>query len=98
MTFLRCTTSLISSFALALVYLSLPVFSAIGTSTPVPPLQWINITGLLSGPAAPPLKAASIGYSDATRTLLIYGGESAGGFQQSNTYLYVYQAIFLTPA
>jgi hypothetical protein len=62
---------------------------SISTSTPVPPLQWINITGLLQGPSAPPLKDASIGYDNTTRTLIIFGGESQGGLPQQQTYLSV---------
>lgn len=62
---------------------------AISTSMSLPPLQWLNLAGLTTGPAPPPLKDASIGYDDASRTLLIFGGESAGGLAQSSTYLYV---------
>lgn len=62
---------------------------SISTSTPVPPLQWINLTDLLHGPSAPPLKDASIGYDNTTRTLIIFGGESQGGLPQQQTYLYV---------
>lgn len=81
---------------LYLIFLSsscflLPLQSAhaqsISTSTPVPPLQWINLSGLLQGSAAPPLKDASIGYDNTTRTLLIFGGESQGGIPQQQTYL-----------
>lgn len=62
---------------------------SISTSTPVPPLQWINLTDLLQGPSAPPLKDASIGYDNTTRTLIIFGGESQGGLPQQQTYLSV---------
>ena len=68
---------------------SLPARSAISTSTPTPPLQWLNITQLLSGPSAPPLKGASLGYDETTRTLIVFGGESESGFPTSTTYLYV---------
>lgn len=68
---------------------SLPVWSAISTSTPTPPLQWLNITASLSGPSAPPLKGASIGYDETTRTLVVFGGESESGFPTSATYLCV---------
>lgn len=68
---------------------SLPARSAISTSTPTPPLQWLNITQLLSGPSAPPLKGASIGYDETTRTLIVFGGESESGFPTSGTYLCV---------
>ena len=58
------------------------------SNTPVPPLQWINLSGLLSGSsAAPALKDASIGYDSANRNLVIFGGESATGFPQSDTYM-----------
>lgn len=60
---------------------------SISTSTPVPPLQWINLTSLLQGSSAPPLKDASIGYDNSTRTLIIFGGESQGGLPQQQTYL-----------
>lgn len=60
----------------------------ISTSGPVPPLQWINITGLTTGSAPPALRDASIGYFEGTRTLLIFGGESAQGIPQSQTFLY----------
>ncbi|KAG6850041.1 hypothetical protein H0H93_002050 [Arthromyces matolae] len=37
----------------------------ISTDTPVPPLQWINLSGLLQGSSSPPpLKNAAIGYDD----------------------------------
>ncbi|TFK87067.1 hypothetical protein K466DRAFT_599803 [Polyporus arcularius HHB13444] len=53
---------------------------------PVPPLQWIEITNLLGGSAAPPLKDATIGYDDVNRVLLIFGGESQQGFPTKATY------------
>ncbi|KAI0068702.1 hypothetical protein BV25DRAFT_1817611 [Artomyces pyxidatus] len=76
--------------ALDLFVLSIPCSGqaqSISTSTPVPPLQWLNLTSLLSGSPAPPLKDPSIGYDETSRTLLIFGGESQGGFPQSQTYL-----------
>ena len=71
----------------AVIRFSLPGWSAISTNTPTPPLQWLNITRLLNGPGAPPLKGASIGYDETTRTLLVFGGESESGFPTSTTYL-----------
>ncbi|KAF9821215.1 hypothetical protein IEO21_00823 [Rhodonia placenta] len=59
----------------------------ISTNTPVPPLQWINLTNHLSGESPPPLKDASIGYDDTTRTIIIFGGVSAQGIRQQSTYL-----------
>ncbi|KAH9965875.1 hypothetical protein BC827DRAFT_1315587 [Russula dissimulans] len=60
---------------------------SISTSTAVPPLQWINLTGHLQGPSAPPLKDASIGYDNTSNTLILFGGESQGGLPQQKTYL-----------
>ncbi|OJT10155.1 hypothetical protein TRAPUB_13260 [Trametes pubescens] len=54
---------------------------------PVPPLQWINLSKLLSGPAAPPLKDATIGYDDTNGVLMIFGGESQQGFPTAQTYM-----------
>ncbi|KAI6164850.1 hypothetical protein EDD17DRAFT_1558345 [Pisolithus thermaeus] len=48
---------------------------SISTNTPVPPLQWLNITGLLQGSPPPPLKYASIGYDPSSSTLIIFGGD-----------------------
>lgn len=36
----------------------------ISTSMTVPPLQWLNLSGLLRGPGPPPLKDAAIGYDE----------------------------------
>lgn len=78
-------------------FLFLPLQSghaqSISTSTPVPPLQWINLSSLLQGPSAPPLKDASIGYDNSTRTLIIFGGESQGGLPQQQTYLCVFSSF-----
>ncbi|KAI0322435.1 hypothetical protein OF83DRAFT_1254961 [Amylostereum chailletii] len=83
------TSSLLISALLLSVSSIFPPVSAASasTSTPTPPLQWINLSDLLRGASPPPLKDASIGYDDSTRTLLIFGGESAGGLPQSQTYL-----------
>jgi hypothetical protein len=43
----------------------------ISTSIPVPPLQWLNLSGLLHGPSPPPLKDAAIGY-DETRYVILF--------------------------
>ncbi|KAL1747216.1 hypothetical protein HDZ31DRAFT_26024, partial [Schizophyllum fasciatum] len=61
----------------------------ISTSTPVPPLQWINLSSRLQGSdnAPPPLKDAAIGYDETTRNIIVFGGESENGFPQSTTYL-----------
>ncbi|KAG6332713.1 hypothetical protein ID866_6374 [Astraeus odoratus] len=60
---------------------------SISTNTPVPPLQWLNITGLLQGSPAPALKYASLGYDDNTRNLIIFGGQSSSGIATSQTFL-----------
>ncbi|TRM67549.1 hypothetical protein BD626DRAFT_479127 [Schizophyllum amplum] len=61
----------------------------ISTSTPVPPLQWINLSDRLQGSdnAPPPLMDAAIGYDETTRTIIVFGGESENGFPQDTTYL-----------
>ncbi|KAI0701810.1 hypothetical protein BC835DRAFT_1404461 [Cytidiella melzeri] len=83
----RVLYSLLGASAGLTVLNSLVSAQTISTSIQVPPLQWINLTGLLSGPAPPPLKDASIGYDDNSRMLLIFGGESQEGVPQSQTYL-----------
>ncbi|PCH41163.1 hypothetical protein WOLCODRAFT_137227 [Wolfiporia cocos MD-104 SS10] len=81
-------SALISWTLLSLISCSAIRAQPISTSQPVPPLQWINLTQHLSGDApAPPLRDASIGYDDATRTLIIFGGQSPDGIPQSSTYL-----------
>ncbi|THV08579.1 hypothetical protein K435DRAFT_847430 [Dendrothele bispora CBS 962.96] len=66
----------------------------IATDTPVPPLQWINLTGILQGTnKPPPLKDAAIGYDETSRTIIIFGGESQGGIPQSQTYLLSLDAL-----
>ncbi|KAH6914922.1 hypothetical protein BKA70DRAFT_1257438 [Coprinopsis sp. MPI-PUGE-AT-0042] len=69
------------------LFSTLAIVQAISLDTPVPPLQWINLTPLLNGPAPPPLRDAALGYDETTRSLVIFGGESEGGFVQSRTYL-----------
>ncbi len=58
-------------------------------NTPVPPLQWIELTSLLSGSPPPPMKYASIGYDSTSGTIVVFGGER-NGFPSQNTYLCVY--------
>ncbi|EAU84773.2 hypothetical protein CC1G_00292 [Coprinopsis cinerea okayama7 len=59
---------------------------SISTNTPLPPLQWIRLDGF-QGPAPPPLRDAALGYDEDTRNLIVFGGESQGGFVQSSTFL-----------
>ncbi|KAF5363772.1 hypothetical protein D9756_000638 [Leucocoprinus leucothites] len=71
-----------------LALLSLAHAQTISTSTPLPPLQWINLSTILQGTAhPPPLKDAAIGYDETSRNIIIFGGESEGGFVQDQTYL-----------
>ncbi|KAF8165358.1 hypothetical protein B0H34DRAFT_688877 [Crassisporium funariophilum] len=60
----------------------------ISTNTPVPPLQWINLSNLLVGTSRPPpLRDAAIGYDETSRSLIVFGGLSESGFPQSQTYI-----------
>ena len=82
-----------SSLLVLIVFCSSSFLSVRSQTTPstttfVPPLQWINLTGLLGGSNPPPgLKGASLGYDNNNRNLLIFGGESQQGFPISQTYL-----------
>ncbi|KAF8076371.1 hypothetical protein FPV67DRAFT_1664652 [Lyophyllum atratum] len=61
---------------------------SISTDASIPPLQWINLSGLLQGSSRPPpLKNAAIGYDETSRSVVIFGGESASGLAQSQTFL-----------
>ncbi|KAH0839762.1 hypothetical protein J3R83DRAFT_704 [Lanmaoa asiatica] len=64
---------------------------------PVPPLQWLNITHLIQGTSAPPLKYPSIGYYDDLRTLLLFGGQSSSGIPTSQTILIDFNTNTWTP-
>ena len=74
----------------ALVVVLPALVVAISTNMPVPPLQWLNITDLVQGTSAPPLRYPSIGYDDSSRTLLLFGGESSSGIPTSQTFLSVH--------
>ena len=76
---------LFSSLFLLLVSLTATSIAA-SPNTQVPPLQWLEVTDLLSGSPPPGLKDASIGYDDSSRTLVLFGGES-NGVPQGQTYL-----------
>lgn len=66
----------------------------ISTTATIPPLQWINITGLLQGSTQPPpLKDAAIGYDETSRSLIVFGGVSESGFPQSQTFLLNLQTL-----
>lgn len=59
----------------------------ISTNTPVPPLQWLNLSSSVQGSQPPGLKDASIGYDPAQNRIIVFGGESQQGVPQSQTYL-----------
>jgi len=59
------------------------------TDISVPPLQWLNITGILQGALPTPVKYASIGYDSQSNNLIIFGGESSSGLATDQTFLYV---------
>lgn len=81
-----------SSFHLLSLIFSFSLYPQISgapaTNTPVPPLQWIEITDAISGSGPPGLSYASIGYDPDSSTLIIFGGES-NNFPQQQTYLSV---------
>lgn len=94
----RMARFFLHSIQLASIFLAKCLFpvahaQSIATNT-VPPLQWLNITGLIQGPPAPALRYPSIGYDDTTRTLIIFGGESSSGIATSQTFLFVISLPF----
>ena len=82
--------------SLSLLLLPPALAQTISTNMPVPPLQWLNITDLIQGTSAPPLKYPSIGYDDDSRTLLLFGGESSSGIPTSQTFLSALLLILTT--
>ncbi|KAK1224372.1 hypothetical protein PQX77_012668 [Marasmius sp. AFHP31] len=67
---------------------SLSYSQSISTSSPVPPLQWLNISPSLTGTSKPPpLKDAFVSYNQNSRTVIIFGGISQSGLPTSETYL-----------
>ncbi|KAH7914369.1 hypothetical protein BJ138DRAFT_1123641 [Hygrophoropsis aurantiaca] len=77
----------VAALSFLITYLSQTYAQQISVNTPIPPLQWLNITHLLQGATAPPLMDAAIGYDDTTRQLIIFGGESASGIPTQQTFL-----------
>ncbi|EIW76099.1 hypothetical protein CONPUDRAFT_130456 [Coniophora puteana RWD-64-598 SS2] len=77
------------AFALTSTQRSIPFAAAqpISTNTPVPPLQWLNLTSLLQGAPPPALKYSSIGYDSTTDNVIIFGGQSSSGVATSETFL-----------
>ncbi|KAG0709621.1 hypothetical protein DFH29DRAFT_841147 [Suillus ampliporus] len=58
------------------------------STIPVPPLQWLNITGIIQGATLPAgVKYSSIGYDPDANNLIIFGGESSSGIATDQTYL-----------
>ena len=85
----RSRSMLVSLFPIAIVlYSSFAVVQSqqISTNTPVPPLQWIQLTNLIGGNPPASLKDASIGYDEVSRKLVIFGGEPSPGNAVSATY------------
>ena len=83
-----------SSF-LALSYLlSLAFAQNPSTNTQVPPLQWIDLSDLTSGSPPPGLKYASMGFDSTSQTVIVFGGEAAGGIATQQTYLYELLSLF----
>jgi hypothetical protein len=80
-------------------FISFSIHCALVYAQSVPPLQWLNVTNLLQGSAAPmPLSNAAIGYDSMMSTVVIFGGESSGGVPQSTTYLLDTQSLtWVTP-
>ncbi|KIP07035.1 hypothetical protein PHLGIDRAFT_71712, partial [Phlebiopsis gigantea 11061_1 CR5-6] len=81
----------ISTAAFSLLIIStsfLPHVSAtsVSTNTQVPPLQWINFSNHVQGSAPPALKDASISYDPIHGAIVLFGGESAQGIPQSQTF------------
>lgn len=81
-------TFLVFSVLLKLVFAQNP-----STNTQVPPLQWIDLSGLTSGSPPPGLKYASMGFDGTSQTVIVFGGEAAGGTATQQTYLYVFVFI-----
>ncbi|KAG1754026.1 uncharacterized protein EDB91DRAFT_1194979 [Suillus paluster] len=68
-------------------YISIAYAQKLPSMTPVPPLQWLNITGIIQGATPAAVKYSSIGYDPVTNNLIIFGGESSSGIPTDQTYL-----------
>ena len=77
-----------SSFSLlfSLAFSSIALAQSPSTNLPVPPLQWIDLSSRLSGSIPPPLKDASIGFDESSRTIILFGGE-VNGIPGQQTFL-----------
>ncbi|KAH9482635.1 hypothetical protein JR316_0004735 [Psilocybe cubensis] len=87
--------ALIYSLSLVVAHCLLIVQAqTISTTTPVPPLQWINLSNVVQGTnRPPPLRDAAIGYDETSRSLIIFGGLSENGLAQSQTFLLNLQTL-----
>lgn len=68
-------------------YISTAYAQRLPSIFPVPPLQWLNITGSIQGATPAAVKYPSIGYDPTTSNLIIFGGESSSGIPTDQTYL-----------
>ncbi|KAG1820199.1 uncharacterized protein BJ212DRAFT_1007998 [Suillus subaureus] len=68
-------------------YISTAYAQNLPSTFPVPPLQWLNITGSIQGATPAAVKYPSIGYDPTTNNLIIFGGESSSGIPTDQTYL-----------
>lgn len=68
-------------------YISTAYAQKLPSIFPVPPLQWLNITGSIQGAPPAAVKYPSIGYDPTTGYLIIFGGESSSGIPTDQTYL-----------
>jgi len=64
----------------------------ISTDIPVPPLQWLNLSGLLHGSSPPPLKDAAIGY-DETRYVYPFRHISSSFRQTKSLYYHLRRRV-----
>ncbi|KAJ7638799.1 hypothetical protein FB45DRAFT_1133214, partial [Roridomyces roridus] len=72
---------------LLILLLSVLHVDAASSPDPVPPFQWINLTGLLRGPPPPGLKDVAMAYNPVGHQIIIFGGEASSGVAQDQTYL-----------
>jgi hypothetical protein len=77
-------------------YISTAYAQKLPSIFPVPPLQWLNITGSIQGAPPAAVKYPSIGYDPTTGYLIIFGGESSSGIPTDQTYLYVQFSVHLS--
>lgn len=79
----------VTPIVLNLLTLFVSFSDVLSADSPIPPLQWIELTGLLTGSAPTPRAYSAIGYDERSRTLIIFGGEQNGQPLQ-DTFLCVF--------